>query len=399
MNIQKYVASFSTQLGLVVGMLMYISYGLAHQAFQNLGLMMLCAFIGCFIPYYSRFSNKIEEIVNLRSARVSYGRIARFLPQLIFNIGIFLVLTIAEIFPTSNLNALGGVLGIAVVTTCASQGMQYLALLMANREIGERNRNVLIALSVNIVVTAIATLGWLWAKTAFLVLGLGFGTFFFILGFLSDWRAVSYRRGGIGVFFGTFNPIHSTHLALIHDAIEQRGLEKVYLHCTAIPKLHAQALQRGEIHISRYERGMRVYETTDKADVHANYFPTGRMFYEYEDRLAMMRAAIMDANLAEKVEVLSLPQLYEQGGFYAVLACIKKLHQGSAIHGIHGSDLGGMWVRGIYDESGWIYPYPVVRRDKVSATAIRNGATQLTTKRVQHLMTTLQNTSKSALSA
>jgi hypothetical protein len=98
------------------------------------------------------------------------------------------------------------------------------------------------------------------------------------------------------------------------------------------------------------------------------------------------------------VEVLSLPNEYASGGFYAVLAEIKALAQGQPIHGIHGSDLGGMWVRGIYDEAGWIYPYPVVRRDKVSATAIRNGATGLTTQTVQQMIEALGD-GNSALAA
>lgn len=395
MRVTTYLSSPSVRLSIGVGLLMYGSYAFAHQAFANVGLIALCAFVGVFIPYYSKISNKLEEHINLRTAIVSLGRLGRFLPQLAFNIGIFMLLTWAGVFPASNLSSLGGVLGVALVTTSASQGMQYVALALANREKGDKNRNVMLALSVNIVVTALATVGWPWAKTAFLSLGAGFGVLFFAVGLLSDYRSRVFRRGGVGVFFGTFNPIHRTHLALIRDAITTRGLEKVYLHCTTVPKLHAQALQRGEIHVANYDRGMRVYETTERADVHVNYFPTGRKFYEYETRLAMMRASIIEAGLGDQVEVLSLPEDYNQGGFYSVLAHVKRLAMGKPIHGIHGSDLGGMWVRGIYDESGWIYPIPVVRRDKVSATAIRNGATGLTTRAVQHMMETLQTTQKS----
>lgn len=217
MRVSAYLTSPSAQLGLAVGILMYGSYGLAHHAFRNAGLIALCAFVGVFIPYYSKLSNKLEELANLRSARLSLGRLVRFVPQLLFNIGIFVVLVVAGVFPDSSLDALGGVFGIAVVTTCASQGMQYLALAMANREIGDKNRNVLIALSTNIVVTAVATVGWPWAKTAFIAFGIGFGLLFFAVGLLSDWRSMFFRRGGVGVFFGTFNPTHSTHLALIRD--------------------------------------------------------------------------------------------------------------------------------------------------------------------------------------
>ncbi|AOY02402.1 hypothetical protein BJP62_16595 [Jeongeupia sp. USM3] len=376
---------------------MYASYGFAHHAFDNAALIALCTFVGFFIPYYSKISNRLEELINLRTACVSLGRMGRFVPQLAFNIGIFLVLIEGGVFRPGNIDTLGGILGVALITTCASQGMQYVALALANREIGDRNRNVLIALSINIVITALATLGLAWSKAAFLTLGLVFGALFFVIGLASDLRARFFRRGGVGVFFGTFNPIHTTHLALIRDAIAQRGLEKVYIHSTTIPKLHAQALQRGEIRIARYERGMRIYEKTGRADVHVNYFPTGFRFYEYDTRLAMMRSAIAEAGLSDKVEVLSLPDEYARGGFYAVLNYVRKVYRGQPVHGIHGSDLGGMWVRSIYDESGWIYPYPVVRRDKVSATAIRNGATGLTTPTVQAMIESLRHARESEL--
>ena len=392
MKIPSHLKSPSVQLGMSIGLLMYGSYGVAHSALGNPVLIALCVFVGLFIPYYSKLSNKLEEIINLRTAVVSLGRVGRFIPQFVFNVGIFLVLTAGDVFPATNLDTLGGVVGIALLTTCASQGIQYIALAFANREIGDRNRNVLIALSTNIVVTSIATLGLPWAKTAFMGCGLTFGAFMFAIGLLSDWRAVFFKRGGVGVFFGTFNPIHRTHLSLIRDAINSRGLEKVYLHSTTIPKLHVLALERGEILIAQYEHGMRVYEKTRRADVHLNYFPTGSRFYEYETRLAMMRAAIDEAGLSTVVEVLSLPDAYASGGFYSVLKHVKTLAHGRPIHGIHGSDLGGMWVRGIYDESGWIYPYPVVRRDKVSATAIRNGATGLTTTTVQIMIEALRDT-------
>lgn len=391
MKLPSHLTSPSVQLGLSIGVLMYCSYGLAHDAFANPVLAAMCAFVGLFIPYYSKLSNKLEEVINLRTALVSLGRLGRFMPQLAFNIGVFVALVEGGVFPPGNLSELGGIPGIALLTTCASQGMQYIALALANREIGDRNRNVLIALSTNIIVTSLATLGLPWIKTAFMVFGLGFGIVLFMVGLLSDLRGKLPKRGGVGVFFGTFNPIHRTHLALIRDAIEARGLEKVYLHSTIIPKLHAQALERGEIRIAHYEHGMRVYEKTRRADVHQNYFPTGARFYEYETREAMMRIAIEEAGLHGKVEVLSLPEAYSDGGFYTVLKHVKNLARGKPIHGIHGSDLGGMWVRGIYDESGWLYPYPVVRRDKVSATAIRNGAKGQTTQTVQTMIESLRD--------
>ena len=65
-----------------------------------------------------------------------------------------------------------------------------------------------------------------------------------------------------------------------------------------------------------------------------------------------------------------------------LLARIRQDHPGKALHGIHGSDFGGMLVRAILDECGWIYPLAVRRRDGVSATAIRAGARDMTSQAV-----------------
>jgi nicotinic acid mononucleotide adenylyltransferase len=391
LKIKDHLSSPSVQLGAGVGFLMYVSYAISYQAFASLELIFLSIFIGIFIPYYSKFCNRLEEKVNLHTAKISYGRLARFLPQLLFNVIVFEFLTQSDVIPVGNIQSLGGIFGVALLTTLASQGMQYLALALSNREIGEKTRNVVIALSINIAVTAVATLGFPAAKLIFLVSGIIFGAVFFAIGFLSDARAIWFARGGVGIFFGTFNPIHRTHLELMRKAIDQRSLQKIYIHCTNIPRLHSKALDSGEIKIARFEHGMRVYETTSRADVHANYFPTGRKFYEYETRLEMMRLAIAEAGLAEKVEVLDMPDLYEKGGFYSILSEIKRKHPGVPVHGIHGSDLGGMWVRSIYDESGWVYPFPVVRKDGVSATAIRNGAADMTTHSVQKMISVLRD--------
>jgi hypothetical protein len=56
------------------------------------------------------------------------------------------------------------------------------------------------------------------------------------------------------------------------------------------------------------------------------------------------------------------------------------------LHGLHGSDTGGMWVRNLFDDCGWVFPCAVVRTDGVSATAIRSGATGLTSETVERFL-------------
>ena len=61
-----------------------------------------------------------------------------------------------------------------------------------------------------------------------------------------------------------------------------------------------------------------------------------------------------------------------------MIAEIKRRYPGVRLHGLHGTDYGGMIVRQICDECGWIYPWRILRRDSVSATAIRRGAKGMT---------------------
>ncbi len=388
--IKNYIGSQSSQLGIAASVIMYLSYGVAQNKFGNIYLIATTCFVGIFIPYYSKLSNRMEEHANLKTAKVTFGRIARFIPQLIFNVAVFCAFSYGHVIPDYSIDKIGGFLSVAVLTTCASQGMQYIGVALANREIGNKNKNVIIALITNIVITAIATMGIDVVQKLFVIIGIAFGFIFFVVGILSDIRSALHPKGGIGVFFGTFNPMHNSHIDIIKAAIKERNLEKVYIHSTVIPKLHRDALDKNEIAISHYEAGMRIYKKTNKADVHVNYFPTGNKFYEYATRLLLMKIAIADAGLSSEVTVLSMPDIYERKSFYGIISAIKKIHPGKHLHGIHGSDVGGMWVRSIYDESGWIYPYSVMRRDKVSATAIRNGASGMTCKTIEKVIDNLR---------
>jgi hypothetical protein len=158
-----------------------------------------------------------------------------------------------------------------------------------------------------------------------------------------------------------------------------------------VPKFHADAIARGEIKIARVENGLQVYERTEKGDPFIDYFPTGNRFYCPEDRRWMIELAIKDAGLSGRVEVVFLPELYRDAGFRGVFREIARRHPGKPIHGIHGSDIGGMMVRTIMDESGWYYPLPVRRADQVSATAIRAGAKGMTTPSVTEALAELRD--------
>ncbi len=71
-----YFASVSTRISLCIAAVMHAAYGAAHGAWGNPVLIGVTAFIACFMPLYSRLSNRIE----------TWGRLGRFTPQLLFNV-------------------------------------------------------------------------------------------------------------------------------------------------------------------------------------------------------------------------------------------------------------------------------------------------------------------------
>ena len=374
----RYVRSPSTRMAAFVGLLSYLSYAYAHSSWTNLSLIGVSVFVGLFLPSYAKLSNKAELWANNRFGFVTGGRLGRFIPQYVFNLAVFWIMQLGGALNPVGLASVGGTASAALVTTLESQGTQYLGLYLVQRGFGDPNRNVLIGVSVNLVLAALGTAGIPGAREAFLVTGFLLGGLLFGVGLLSDIRSVAAPKGGIGLFFGTFNPFHNTHLDIIQRAIRQRGLDKIVIHPTLVPRIHADAFRKGELRVARLENGFQIYETTEKADVNVDYFPSGRMFLPPETRKVLIELAVAEAGVGDKVEVAFYPDVYNSKGFQGVIAEVKRRYPGARLHALHGTDIGGMTVRQICDECGWIYPWRILRRDSVSATAIRRGAKGMT---------------------
>jgi len=369
----------STRLAAFAGLLTYLCYAYAHHSWTNPALIGVAVFFAFFMPTYSKLSNKAELWANNQFGFVTAGRLGRFVPQFTVNIALFAVMLWGGGMSRAGVATVGGIAGAALVTSLASQGLQYLGGYLFARGIGDLNRNVLIGLCVNTVLTALGTAGLPYGREAFLLVGLGLGGFLLLIGILSDLRSVFAPKGGIGLFFGTFNPFHNTHLAILRRAMAERRLDKIIIHPTLIPRFYAEAFRKGHIRVGRLrDDGFQVYEKTEKADVNVDYFPTGNVFLPPETRRALLELGVAEAGLGGKVEVMFLRETYEARGFQGVIAEIKKRHPGVRLHTLHGTDFGGMMVRSICDDCGWIYPWRILRRDNISATAIRNGATGMT---------------------
>jgi hypothetical protein len=377
-SVRRWLRSTSTRTAAFVGLLSYLSYAYAHGSWANPALIGVSVFVGVFLPSYAKLSNKAELWANNRFGFVTCGRLGRFIPQYAFNLAVFWIMEWGGALNRDGIASVGGVVSAALITTLASQGAQYVGLYLFQRGIGDANRNVLIGVSVNLVLAALGTAGIPGAREAFLISGFVFGVVFFGIGLLSDIRSVAAPKGGIGLYFGTFNPFHNTHLAIVKAAIEDRRLDKVIIHPTLIPRIHVDAFRKGEIRVARLEQGFQIYEKTEKADVNVDYFPGGRQFLPPETRQVLIELAVAEAGLGDKVEVAFYRDVYNKKGFQGVIAEVRRRHPGVRLHGLHGTDLGGMTVRNIYDECGWIYPWRILRRDSVSATAIRRGAKGMT---------------------
>jgi len=388
-KIARWARSPSTRLAAFGGLVSYLSYAWAHGSWANPTLIAVSVFVAGFLPTYAKLSNKSALWAENRFGFVTAGKLGRFLPQYAFNLAVFWVFLWGGAVNVAGMASVGGAAGAALVTTAISQGAQYLGLYLFQRGIGDANRNVLVGVVVNLLLSAFGTAGVPLAREAYIVMGTVLGLVFFGVGFLSDLRSFVAPKGGIGLFFGTFNPFHNTHLQIVQRAIAERGLEKVIIHPTLIPRIHVDAFRKGYLRVARLENGFQIYEKTDKADVNVDYFPAGNKFLPPETRKVLIDLALAEAGLAGKVEVAFWPEVYNSKGFPGVTAEIKRRHPGARLHGLHGTDFGGMTVRQIYDECGWIYPWRILRRDKVSATAIRAGAKGMTSNVVTEVMAQL----------
>lgn len=329
-----------------------------------------------FLPQYVKWLVTIEDFINHKLALLTPSRLMRIGFHLPWVLGISLLVGFSW-----NASELGPYL--LLILLAASNGLHAIAISLAYRGHGERISNILLAFSLSAWLTALVLIS---PHVVYVALFLAFAFAVHLLsGILSDLRAFYYPQRGLGIFFGTFNPVHNTHLRIMKETIEKRKLKKIYVHPTTVPKLHRTALESGEISMS-YQDGMRLYKKTKLADSSKNYFPTGNKFYEYEVRKELLKAGIRDAGLEGKVEVLDLPHIYDRSGFFGLLRHIRQQNKGVPLHGLHGSDTGGMWVRHIFDASGWIYPCPVIRSDDISATAIREGAVGYTSATVERFL-------------
>jgi len=359
---------------MVAGAAFLTSWATLHGAWTNPLLWVTAIVASATLPAFGRWVQKAEMWACWATAAVTPGLLARYAIQVAYNGVLVGALVLAGVLDLDELAAMGGPLVAILAITAAGQGMQMLALRWARRRGGHEVTAVVTALAVNAAASATGALGVPLLAQAYVAFSLAVWIAAAARSILSDAMAFIAPKGGIAVFFGTFNPVHVAHLDLVRRVLDERGVEAVIIHPTLVPKFHRDALARGEIRIRNRDGGYIEYETTDRADPHIDYFPTGRRFLDPEDRRRLLEVAVADAGLSDRVFVAWHPEAYDKDGFPGVLREIRSQWPGRRVHVVHGSDWGGMMVRRLLDDGAWVWPFAVRRRGAVSATAVRAGA-------------------------
>lgn len=377
----KIVHSIFLKIALSMGLIMYFAYAVPTGKYANFYLIGVSAFTALFLPIFTLISTYLEQKGFRLTGSMFLSKLAKLVWQSLYNFLALGLLVKGNIIDPNNLKMVGGLIGAVCLTSLASQGLQYLAITLSNHDKGNRFANIFFALSLNVIISALAALGYKNVQVFFVIMGLMLGVIGVLISLITDiWRLLP-SKGGIGLFLGTFNPVHKSHVAILKDFIDKRQLDKVYIHPTVIPKIHQYLLDKEMIKIVDQRAGKRYYEKSATADPLVNFFPTGQVFYEAENRLLMLKVAIKEAGLENKVEILFEPNLYQKDGFYAIIKAIKKRHPHMKLHGLLGTDEGGMLLHDIYDET-WIKPFVKLRRDNISGTAIRKGEKGMTTPKI-----------------
>ena len=156
---------FSSSYGLsaFVGVVTYLAYGSLNSAWSNWALFAVAVYMFLSIP------------------------------QLLVNLALLWVFVEGQVIDPKGLEGIGGFFATAAWITIVSQGGQYLANWLAQRHVGDADRNVVLAVSISAIVNALAVSGVTWIHPIYIALSLSFGAVIFGVGVVTDTRFLSKR--------------------------------------------------------------------------------------------------------------------------------------------------------------------------------------------------------------
>jgi len=128
--------------------------------------------------------------------------------------------------------------------------------------------------------------------------------------------AHTHHRDRLGIFGGSFNPIHNGHLLLAQTALEQFNLDRIFfMPCAVQPHKHPAVLAPGPLRETMIEMAILDNLSFDLLDIELR---RGGISYSV-DSLREIRALHPHADLFFLIGADSLPDLHGWKDIYSVL--------------------------------------------------------------------------------
>ena len=186
--IKGYFSGKPAYVSICIGLLAYFAYGFGSSKWNNVWLISTCVFMAVSMRLYSGISNRIDAYLCEISRMTTLGKLGRFAAQVLFNLVLYSLLVHGSVILFRDIEAIGGIPGAAMYTALASQGVQYVAVIIAASGIGTRDWNVLLCMAITVTVTAVSMLGHPEIQRAFTMTSLSLGCILVGAGVFADVR-------------------------------------------------------------------------------------------------------------------------------------------------------------------------------------------------------------------
>ncbi len=175
------------------GLLLYFAYGFGSSKWSSIWLIATGLIVALAGPSYSAFINHVDASLSRRLNLVTMGKLGRFVVHMAYNVLLFYLLVSGGVVRAADIEGIGGTLGASLYTTLAAQGVQYMAVISADKGIGERNWNILVCSLMTTLVTAVAMLGHPEIQKLLTRTSLVLGALIFSAGLARDFRYLTVR--------------------------------------------------------------------------------------------------------------------------------------------------------------------------------------------------------------
>jgi hypothetical protein len=143
-----------------MGGIMYLAYAVPTGNYANFYLIGISTFTALFLSVFTLISTYLEQKSFSLTGSMFLSKFVKLVWQSLYNLFALSLLVKGNIINLTNLQLVGGLIGAVFLTSLASQGLQYLAIMLSNHDKGNRFANIFFALSFNVIISALAVLGY-----------------------------------------------------------------------------------------------------------------------------------------------------------------------------------------------------------------------------------------------